>query len=379
MTVTEVGFIHCEALETHVIAPEHPLKHQRLALTRKLIEATGLFDVADVVRRCPPPASTQELELVHDRDYVEVVKALSAGGVVPDMGEFGFGHIDNPPSLGMFEWASLATGVVIDACRLVSSGNLARAFAPGAGVNHHAMRRRASGFGIFNDCGVALAQLAQANKRVVYIDLDCHHGDGVQSLFYASDRVMTISVHESGVALFPGSGFEDEIGESEGRFYSVNVPLPSYTTDAIWLQAIDEVVIPLTRAFAPDMIVTQMGADGHFADPLTHFKLTVQSIWAAAARMSALADELGVGWVAVGGGGYDMAAVARAWLGVWAVVAGQQVPPLLPAYPDLVLGEDRQSVVDKAPALPAELLLHVTEEAEATIRRVKGIFGHRFR
>jgi acetoin utilization protein AcuC len=186
------------------------------------------------------------------------------------------------------------------------------AFMPAGGVNHHAMRARASGFGVFNDAAVAIAWLLQRGRRVMYVDLDVHHGDGVEAAFLDDDHVLTVSLHESTRYLFPGpkGGFPDDVGEGRGRGYSVNVALEPYTGDDVWLWAFEEIVPPLYRAFGPDLLLVQLGADGYFADPLAHLMLTTRAYETAAGR---LAELTGRRLAAVGGGGYDVEATPRIW------------------------------------------------------------------
>jgi acetoin utilization protein AcuC len=238
----------------------------------------------------------------------------TAGRVRPaEAGRYGFSaEGDNPPFRGMYDYYLLVCGAAIDAARLVDDGAAGVAFMPAGGVNHHAMRARASGFGVFNDAAVAIAWLLQRGRRVMYVDLDVHHGDGVEAAFLDDDRVLTVSLHESTRYLFPGpkGGFPDDVGEGRGRGYSVNVALEPYTGDDAWLWAFEEIVPPLYQAFGPDLLLVQLGADGYFADPLAHLMLTTRAYETAAGR---LAELTGRRLAAVGGGGYDVEATPRIW------------------------------------------------------------------
>ena len=229
----------------------------------------------------------------------------------------------------MYDTTALCIGTALVASELVMSGEADIGFAPAGGVHHHAMPRHASGFGVFNDAVIAMNTMVDAGLRVAYVDIDCHHGDGVQRGHYDSDRVLTISIHESGQWLFPGTGFVQEIGSGDGTGYSVNLPLAPYTQDADWHAAFDAVIPGLIRAFEPDVLFTQLGIDTHFQDPLTHLSLTTQGFNLAVQKLGQLGAEVGK-WVAVGGGGYDLSAVARAWTMALATMASFDLPEDVP-------------------------------------------------
>ena len=321
--------VYSPELAAFDLGPNHPLKPVRYAHTVELMRASGLFDAPGVQTVPPRPASQQEIERFHDHDYVDVVRAIGAGMIVPGKGEFGFGMGDNPPARGLYDAAALSSGSSIVATELVMSGASPVAFAIAGGVHHHAMPARASGFGVFNDAVIAIQGLVENGLRVAYVDIDCHHGDGVQLGFYETDRVLTISIHESGQFLFPGTGYTDETGRGDGTGYSVNVPLAPYTGDEVWLEAFDAVVPPLLGSFEPDLVFTQLGIDTHFRDPITHLRLTTQGHNEAVRRLGELAAKSGR-WVAVGGGGYDPGAVARAWTMDLAAMAGFELPERIP-------------------------------------------------
>ena len=233
---------------------------------------------------------------------------------------------DNPVYPAMYEAALLSTGASVQAAELVADGVASAAFAPAGGL-HHAMRGWASGFCIFNDPVVAINVLRKRGLRVVYVDIDAHHGDGVQAAFYRDTDVMTISLHESGRWLFPGTGAVAELGAGDAAGYSVNLPLFPYTDDAIYLDAFDQVVPPLIGAFAPDVLATQLGADAYVDDPLTHLSLSTHGYMAAVERLGAM----GYPWLAFGGGGYDLDAVPRCWTLAYGAMLGRDWPDELPA------------------------------------------------
>jgi acetoin utilization protein AcuC len=318
------------------------------------------------VRQVAPTSATQqEIERYHTHDYVEAVRAISKGRLTSEMARFGFGVADNPPVPGIYEASALTAGGSI-----VTSGQADVAFAMAGGVHHHAMSGKASGFGVFNDVVIAMKGLVDQGLRVAYVDIDCHHGDGVQAGFYDDPRVLTISLHESGQFLFPGTGFVNETGTGAGEGYSVNIPFAPYTTDEVWLGAFDALVPPIVRAFRPDLLFTQLGIDTHYKDPITHMRLTTQGFAGAVRRIKLLGDACPRGWVAVGGGGYDMGAVARAWTMALAVMAEfdlpERVPPSFTAVPGLTTFADEPPV-----ALPDDIESQIRSYADRVIASVK--------
>ena len=297
----------------------------RLRQTADLLRAYGAFDAPQGRLIEPRPATREELQTFHTPAYVDAVEILSAGksegGAL-----FGFSSVgDNPVYEGMYEAALLSTGASVQAAELVADGTVAAAFSPAGGL-HHAMAGSASGFCIFNDPVVAINVLRKRGLRVAYVDIDVHHGDGVQAAFYGDADVLTISTHESGRWLFPGTGHAREMGEGAGVGYAVNLPMFPYTDDDVFLEAFDAVVLPLIRAFAPDVLATQLGVDTHVSDPLAHIGLTTNGYVAAVERFAAL----GYPWLAFGGGGYDLDAVARSWTLAYGVMCGQAWPDELP-------------------------------------------------
>lgn len=314
-------------------SPSHPMKPVRLKLTAELMRAYGIFDRSEVQLVEPRPATGAELSLVHDQSYIDKVKELSG----PDAGtayapRWGLGTGDNPVFPRMHEASATIAGGSLQGAAMVISGEVEHAFHFGGGL-HHAHRDRASGFCVYNDAAIAIAWLRKEHDaRVLYLDVDAHHGDGVQNFFYRDPHVLTISIHESGRHLFPGTGFPVEMGEDEGRGYSVNLPLEPFTTDDVYLEGYDGLVPPLARAFKPDIIVTQNGCDAHFSDPLAHLSLTMEGFAALAGRIHRLAHEVsGSRWLALGGGGYQaFTVVPRAWTLLAAAQAGIKLDEELP-------------------------------------------------
>jgi acetoin utilization protein AcuC len=306
--------------------PEHPLRMERLGLTWRLMEAYGLTVLPDVLLRAPEPATEEAIGLFHSREYLDVLKAADGGRAPTFACRYGLGPGDNPVFPGMWDAARLVAGGSLLGARLVGTGEVARAFHFAGGL-HHARPDRASGFCYVNDAVLAILYLRSRGLRVAYIDIDAHHGDGVQFAFYGDPQVLTISTHERGDRLFPGTGFVEETGEGEGVGYSVNLPLDLLTDSAVYLDAFEAVVPPLVTKFRPDVIVAQLGIDSHRTDPLTHLALDVQGFARAVARILTLAPRV----LALGGGGYDLENVARAWTAAWAVMNDVELPADLPA------------------------------------------------
>ncbi len=294
--------------------PAHPLRPLRLELTMSLARQVGVLDGVDV--RPPTIADQDTLELVHDPLYISgVMRELPSS-------RWGLGTGDNPVFPRMHEVSSLVTGASVDAARAVWEGTHEHAVNISGGL-HHAMRDRASGFCVYDDPAVAIAWLLAAGAtRVAYVDVDVHHGDGVQAAFWNDPRVLTISLHETGLSLFPGTGFPDEADGS-----CINVALPPGTDDPRWLRAFHAVVPPAIRAFQPQVLVTQHGCDTHALDPLAHLMMSVDGQRAAYQALHALAHEVcGGRWVALGGGGYEpVQVVPRAWTHLLAEAAGTTV------------------------------------------------------
>jgi acetoin utilization protein AcuC len=312
--------------------PRHPLRPERITASLDLLNEAGMWDSARETVE-PEVASRSELELLHDPAFVTAVVDASSGFVPSaELSRFGLSAGDNPAFPGMHEAAAFVTGGSAETVRRVMRGELEHAFNPAGGL-HHASRARASGFCIYNDPAIAAAiALTEFGARVMYVDFDCHHGDGVQWLFYEEPRVLTVSFHESGDFLFPGTGSVDEIGEGKGKGFSVNWPAAPFTQDDSWIDAIQAIVPPLSEKFRPDIIISSHGADTHIWDPLTHLALTTQSFVVQAHLIHQLAHQWCEGrWLAVGSGGYDWRRVVpRSWGIVWGEMTERRLPETLP-------------------------------------------------
>ncbi len=307
--------------------PGHPMAPDRLALTARLADCLGLFDRPAVVLLEPPVASDSQLETVHSKDYIAAVRRISDNPENPDVAH-GLGTEDDPAFAGMHEASARLAGGSWIAAEAVLAGRTTRAVNFGGGM-HHADRDKASGFCIYNDVALAVQRLLDGGvRRVAYIDIDAHHGDGTQNIFFNDPRVLTISLHESGLTLFPGTGFANESGGPDAPGSAVNIALPPRTGDAGWLRAFHAVVPQLVNAFKPEVIVSQHGCDSHKDDPLTHLNTSVDAQREAALAISRLADELCENrWIATGGGGYNVASVVpRVWSHLIAISTGVPLP-----------------------------------------------------
>ncbi len=303
---------------------DHPLTPRRFGPGIDLLRELG----ADAFL-APPAASDSEVARVHEPAYIAEVRMLSEYPEAAAWG--GFDSVDNPPFYGMHDAAATVAGGSLLAMDRILARQALHAFHPGGGL-HHAHAARASGFCIYNDVALAIARARDAGHRVLYVDLDVHHGDGVEAIFWNDPEVLTISIHETGLSLFPGTGFVDDRGGQEAHGSAVNVPLVPGTSDRSWLAVVERVVPPLAAAFGPTVLVSQHGADSHTLDPLAHLNLTT----AAMGRADRLLDEIAHAhtegrWLATGGGGYDVyRVVPRAWGLVWLAQAHRPVPEAVP-------------------------------------------------
>jgi len=309
----------------------HPLRPERVLLTYDHIRDLGLGGrIEEVPSRS---ATDEEIAAVHDNDFIAVIKAIDAGEIDERNGlEFGLGTSDNPIFAGMHQASAAVCGASITAAELVAGGRAQHAFNPAGGL-HHARRREASGFCIYNDPATAIAKILelQPDWRVMYVDVDVHHGDGVQWIFYDEPRVLTVSLHQSGRYLYPGTGFEDETGTGEGAGTSINVPLLPLTGEADYLWALDRVLTEAAGAFRPHVMVTQLGADTHYNDPLANLGLTMAAYPPMARTLHRIAHELcEERWIATGGGGYQAETVVpKVWTIHFAEMCG--APEVIPA------------------------------------------------
>jgi acetoin utilization protein AcuC len=307
----------------------HPMNPVRLALTRSLVRAFGLDGALSVV--AAPAAGESTLSLVHRADYVAAVRRASADPRAAEV-SYGIGTEDNPAFAGMHEVSALIAGLSVGAAEAVWRGETLHAVNFAGGL-HHAMPAAAAGFCVYNDAALAVARLLELGaERVAYVDVDVHHGDGVQAAFWDDPRVLTISLHEHPRTLFPRTGWPEETGGPAAEGGAVNVALPAGTGDAGWLRAFHAVVPELVASFRPQVLVSQHGADTHFEDPLAHLAVSLDAQRTVAEACHALAHEHAQGrWLALGGGGYAVAdVVPRSWTHLVAIAAGVPIVPETP-------------------------------------------------
>ncbi|MGP4004589.1 acetoin utilization protein AcuC [Streptomyces sp. 8N706] len=315
-----------EAVTGYDFGSGHPMDPVRLALTMRLVEAFGLDRAVEVV--AAKAAGDSTLRLIHRSDYIDAVRRVSADPKSAD-GTYGLGTEDDPAFAGMHEASALIAGLSVGAAEAVWRRDAVHAVNFAGGL-HHAMPGAASGFCIYNDAALAVARLLELGaERVAYVDVDVHHGDGVQAAFWDDPRVMTISLHEHPRTLFPQTGWPEETGGNGAEGSAVNVALPAGTGDEGWLRAFDAVVPELLEAFGPQVLVTQHGADTHVEDPLAHLAVSLDAQRAVAEACHDLAHQYAEGrWLALGGGGYAIVdVVPRSWTHLVAIAAGQPVPP----------------------------------------------------
>jgi acetoin utilization protein AcuC len=373
----DTALVWSDALASYHFRHEHPLNPRRLALSVSLMRALGLLADAAIV--APRAATEAELLTVHTQEYIDLVRRLSLPDADPLAGlPYGLGTEDTPVVEGMHEAASIIAGATLVAAEEIMSGRRRRAFSIAGGL-HHARRAAAAGFCVYSDVGVAIKWMQHAhNARVMYIDFDAHHGDGVQEIFYDDPTVLTVSFHESGSSLFPGTGFVDEMGVGRGLGYAVNVPLEAHTEDASWLAAFRAIVPPLADAFKPDIIVVECGADGHVLDPLTHLRATTGLFEQLTKIVCDVADIHSNGRVlAVGGGGYAaFTVVPRAWTLVWATLNGVTAQDRIPVKwlraVRMESGREIPSILRDAPDAfpPSVRRAHVEATNERTVKSI---------
>jgi len=322
----EAVFIYSDDLLNYRFSKDHPFNQKRLQLTLDLLKRSNFIQDEDIV--APRIATDEELELVHDPAYIKAVKAASIGELSSDKAEsYGLGTEDTPIFKGMHEASARLVGGTLTAVDWVMDNKANHAVNLGGGL-HHGFRGKASGFCIYNDSSVAIKYMQQKyNAKVLYVDTDAHHGDGVQWSFYDDPNVCTLSIHETGRYLFPGTGAVNERGHGKGYGYSFNVPLDAFTEDESFLEVYEQSFREVIEFFKPDVILTQNGVDAHCLDPLTHLSSTM-TIFDEIPRIAHdLAHEYCEGrWIAVGGGGYDIwRVVPRAWSKVWIEMTGQSL------------------------------------------------------
>jgi acetoin utilization protein AcuC len=353
----------------HSYGSNHPLKVERLQVTMDLIGAYGLCHSSDSPWIEAHKADEQDIVRIHSHEYLNIITAANRGKTPPQAWKYGLGSGDNPVFPGVYDWSLMVTGATLESIRQVRENDRQIAFNIAGGL-HHAMRNRASGFCYLNDPAIGIARMVQDGLRVAYLDIDVHHGDGVEAAFYHTDQVLTISLHQHGHTLFPGTGFPDEIGEGPGHGYAVNIPLAPGTGDDLYLWAFMEVVPPLVRAFDPDILMTQLGVDTLTADPLAALNLTTNGFFKLIREIKSWNRK----WVALGGGGYNIMNVARAWTQAWAIMKGTDIPDALPddfiKAHRMALGKIA-TLSDPPRKIHRDVSGHAQQLAESVVARIK--------
>lgn len=342
----QAALAYDDAMAAYRFPGPHPMRPERFSSAVGLMREAGLVGHSrgtggphTAMALACPPADDDLLELIHDRTLIAAVRAAGVDAPAPcgrseqaqtaaeRAARFGIGPGDTPAFPGMHEAAALATGGTVAAMRAVLAADTVRAMSPAGGL-HHAHRSRVAGFCIYNDCAVAIERATREHPglRVAYVDIDAHHGDGVQEAFIGRSDVLTLSVHESGRYLYPGTGATRETGTGAGAGFALNVPLPPYAGDACYEQVLERIVAPALERFSPDVLVVQGGADTHRDDPLTHLDLTVDGYASLITRLVMLADDLCGGRIVLtGGGGYEYRVAApRMWATAFAILCGER-------------------------------------------------------
>ncbi len=313
-------FLYGQPLDQYPYPESCPFKTCRAGIVRQKLVSMGLLSGEGKSEVFPEKADPQTLELYHTPEYLQALDAINRGQYDFEMLEMGLGTGDCPAFCGVFDYACWAAGATVTGAKWILQNKAYIAFNPSGGY-HHAFPNRAGGFCYINDVVLGCETLAKAGKRVAFVDIDVHHCDGVQAAFYNRSDVMTISTHQDGRTLFPGTGFSDEIGTGPGRGYSINLPLPLGTYDEIYMKAFRAIVLPLLDVFVPDVIVLEAGADTLAGDPLAGLSMTNNTM----ADVVNLLLSFGKPILAVGGGGYNVENTVRAWTLVWTALCGEQI------------------------------------------------------
>ncbi|QAS53920.1 acetoin utilization protein AcuC [Halobacillus litoralis] len=318
------GFVYSNDFTNYRFRDDHPFNQMRVVMTKELLDASGFLEQQHMIK--PRLATEDELALAHSKPYIQAVKKAGMGMLSEEEGmEYGIGTEDTPMFKGMHEASQLLVGSTLSAIDAVLEGKVQHALNLGGGL-HHGFERKASGFCIYNDGAVGIKYIREKyDYKVLYVDTDAHHGDGVQWAFYDDPNVCTFSIHETGRYLFPGTGNVNERGLKEGYGYSFNLPIDAFTEDESFLHVYESAFREIVEFFKPDVIITQNGADAHFLDPLTHLCSTMK-IYEQIPRIAhELSHQYCDGkWIALGGGGYDIwRVVPRAWSQIWKVMVDQ--------------------------------------------------------
>jgi acetoin utilization protein AcuC len=364
-------FLYSPALEKYPFPPDHPFNTLRAPKTRELVKSMGWISGGNQSEADSAPAPRAVLEKFHTTRYLDALRNASEGNWNYDLLRMGIGTGDCPVFPGMYEHSVLAAGATLAGAAAILDGTADAVFNPHGGF-HHAFPERAAGFCYINDPALGCMALADAGRRVLYLDVDVHNGDGVAFAFRDRSDVMTISFHENPRILFPGTGFENEIGSNNGKGYSVNVPLPVGTYDEAYLSAFDDIAPPLIQAFNPAVFVIELGTDGLAQDPLAHLQLTNNVYTDILHRVLAFDKPI----LMTGGGGYNVENTVRAWARAWSVLSGQDDDD----YGNAGLGgvmlastDWKGGLRDRELVIPDQQKEAVTQALEYTVNKVKSL------
>ncbi len=347
MSEKKAAFLHCSQLEQLPYPDGCPFNTSRAGKVRQVISSMGLLGGSNTAEVEPVAADRMMLKKFHTPKYLKVLKNADAGKFEAEALYMGLGTPDCPIFNGMYEYSALACGASLKGVELILSGEAFYAFNPSGGL-HHAQPDRAAGFCYMNDVALACMVLAQDGKRILYFDVDVHHGDGVQDAFYDRNDVITISFHQSGRTLFPGTGFVEDIGAGKGKGYSVNVPLPVGTYDELYMKAFLQIVPPLFEKFNPDVVVFELGADTLAGDPLAQIYLTNNVHVEIIKRLLKFDRPI----LMTGGGGYNIENTVRTWSLAWSVLCrADDEHDMNIGLRDRLLVPTEQQVTTVAPAM----------------------------
>jgi len=308
-------FYYSNELARYDFGPDHPFKPERSQKTLELCHRYGVLDLKHIALKSPPSLEHEKLLFAHSEDYLKALQRVSQGEIFQEMLSFGIGTEDNPPLRGIYDWSRKCAGATLDGMIELLDKDTDIIFNPLGGF-HHGLRSQAEGFCYINDIVIAIKEALNHNVKISYMDIDAHHGNGVQKAFYNEERVQFISIHESGKYLYPYSGFVEESGDGNGEGFTINIPLPPKTDDEIYLEVFHRIVLPLIKGFGPDVLVAQLGADSLISDPLTDLMLTNNSYTEIVRELKGLCAKI----LATGGGGYDIYRTARCWTLAWAIL-----------------------------------------------------------
>ena len=311
-------FIYTSAFDTYSLSTDHPFKPYKATMVYELCYRYGLFDHPWISVFEPKQSAEEVMAEFHSREYIEALKSCNSGYFDFTMLHYGLGTGDNPVFKGVYDFSLLVLGATIAGTQFILNNEADTVFSPVGGL-HHGGYGHAEGFCYVNDIVIAIKRMLEHGyKRILYVDIDAHHGNGVQDAFYDTDEVLFLSVHQNGETIYPGTGFENEIGEGKGKGYTVNLPLPEYTDDEVYVRAFKEIFVPLVEAYRPECVVAQIGLDTLKRDPLTNLRLTNNGYCAVMEEIRRSCPRI----LALGGGGYSVPDVVRGWTLAWAILNG---------------------------------------------------------